>query len=88
MILDYVKIAVLIIQLLRNDYMFEWTEVYHRTFKELKYKLSTYPVLRPPDWTKHFHVFFDASNVAVDSVLCQSTRKKSKTNPLFILVSN
>ena len=45
-------------------------------------------MLRPPDWNKPFHVYCDASNVAVGSALCQSTGEKEKTNPLLMLVSN
>ena len=40
--------------------------------------MSTFPVLRPPDWEKPFHVFCDASNVAVGSALCQATRENEK----------
>ena len=35
-------------------------------------------MLRPPDWDKPFHMFCDASNVTVGSVLCQSTGEKGK----------
>ena len=35
-------------------------------------------MLRPPDWDKPFHVYCDASNVAVGSVLCQSTGENGK----------
>ena len=70
---DFAKIAVPITQLLKKDCRFVWTEDYQRTFEELRAKLSTYPVLRPLDWIKPFHVFCDASNVAVGSALCQAT---------------
>ena len=49
-----------------------------RTFEELKDKLSTYPVLRPPVWNNHFHIFCNASNVAIGSALCLSTGEKGK----------
>ena len=51
-------------------------------FEEFRSKLSTYHFLRPPNWGKHFHVFCDASNVAVGSILCQSTREKEKDQPI------
>ena len=44
--------------------------------------MSTYPVLRPPDWEKPFHVFCDANNVAVGSALCQATREKKNDQPV------
>ena len=79
---DFAKIAVPITQLLKKDCKFVWTEDCQRAFEELRVKLSTYPVLRPPDWGKPFHVFCDASNVAVGSALCQATGKKEKDQPV------
>ena len=34
------------------------------------------PVVQPPDWTKSFHVFVDASDIAIGSVLMQVTDPK------------
>ena len=73
---DYAKIVVPITQLFKKDCKFDWTDTCHRTFEELRSKLSTYPVLVPPDWRKPFYVFCDASSVAVGSALCQATREK------------
>jgi hypothetical protein len=73
---------------LLKDCRFEWTDVCHRPFQELKDKLSIYPVLRPPDWDKPFHVFCDARNITVGNALCQSTGKKDKNQPISILASN
>jgi hypothetical protein len=56
-------------------------------FEELRDKLSTYPVLRPSDRDNHFHVFCNASNVAVGSALCQSTGENGK-DQLIVYVSN
>ena len=39
-------------------------------------------MLRPPDWGKIFHVFCDASNVAVGSALCQLTGEKRNDQPI------
>ena len=39
-------------------------------------------MLRPSHWDKLFHVFCDASNVAVGSTLCQSTGEKGKARPI------
>ena len=33
--------------------------------------LSKVSVVQPPDWTKDFHVFVDASNIAIGSTLMQ-----------------
>ena len=82
MIPDFAKIAVPITQLYKKNIRFVWTDEYQKTFEELRSKLSTYPVLRPPVWEKHFHVFCDASNVAVGSTLCQSTGEKGNDQPV------
>ena len=59
-----------------------WTEDCEKAFEELRARLSTYPVLRPPDWGKPFHVFCDASNVTVGSALCQATEEKKNDQPV------
>ena len=59
-----------------------WTDACQRAFEELRDKLSTYLILRPSDWSKPFHVFCDASNVAVGSELCQSTGDQEKDQPI------
>jgi hypothetical protein len=45
-------------------------------------KLSTYLVFRQIDWDKNFHLFCDASNIAVGSALCQSTGENGKDQPI------
>ena len=35
--------------------------------------LSQAPVVQPPDWTEPFHVFVDASDIAIGSALMQKT---------------
>ena len=66
---SYAKIALPITHLLKKGVKFEWTEECQRAFSELKAKLSMYPVLVPPNWSIPFHVFCDASAVAVGSAL-------------------
>jgi hypothetical protein len=44
-------------------------------FETLKQKLLTSPILIPPDWNKMFHVYVDASNVAIGLVLSQKDDK-------------
>ena len=38
--------------------------------------LSQAPVVQPPDWTRDFHVFVDASDVAIGIVLMQLTEPR------------
>ena len=80
---DFAKIAVPITQLLKKDIRFVWTDGCQKSFEELRSKLRTYPVLRPPNWEKPLHVFCHASKVAVGSALCQSTGEKKSTCCLY-----
>ena len=43
-------------------------------FDELKQKVSTYSVLKPPDWNKPFHIYCDALAVVVGSALMQTIK--------------
>jgi hypothetical protein len=52
-----------------------WTETCTKAFETLKHKLTSAPVLIPPDWNKDFEVYVDASNVAIGSVLSQKDEK-------------
>lgn len=47
---------------------------YTNAFNTLK-KLVTTPILIPPNWEKDFHVYVDASNVAIGLVLSQNDEK-------------
>ena len=40
-------------------------------YEALKVMLSQAPVFQPPDWTRPFHVFVDASDVTIVSPLMQ-----------------
>ena len=52
-----------------------WTEECTKAFDKLKRRLSKAPVLIPPNWSKPFEVYVDASNVAIGSVLSQKNSK-------------
>ena len=55
---------------------FQWAEPEEKACQLLKVMLSQAPVVQPPDWTKSFHVFVDASDIAIGSVLMQQTEVK------------
>jgi hypothetical protein len=52
-----------------------WGQDCEVAFLTLKEKLSTAPVLIPPNWSKTFHVYVDASNIALGCVLSQKDDK-------------
>ena len=51
--------------------LFEWTEECEYAFNELKSRLCSAPLLRPPNWDIIFHVHTDASGQALGVVLTQ-----------------
>ena len=55
---------------------FQWTEQEEKAYQALKVMLSEAPVVQPLDWMKDFHVFDDASDIAIGSVLMQLTKPK------------
>ena len=57
--------------LLRKNVKFEWNEKAETAFVDLKSRLATRPVLRPPDFSKPFCLAVDSSNVAVGGHLFQ-----------------
>ena len=55
---------------------FQWAEPKEKAYQALKVILSQAPVVQPPNWTKDFHVFVDASDIAINGVLMQLTEPK------------
>jgi len=58
-------------QLSKKGQKFEWTEKYETSFRELKKRLTTSPVLALPNPNGHFVVFCDASKMGLGCVLLQ-----------------
>ena len=79
---DYATISLPISRLQQKAVKFEWTPECPQAFDTLKTKLCTFPVLKPPTWESPFHVYCDASAVAVGSALCQPTREGGKEYPI------
>ena len=51
---------------------FQWTAWEDDIYRSLKVMLSHAPVIQPPDWTRPFHVFVDASNIAIGSAFLRA----------------
>ena len=52
------------------------------SFESLKQTLTSDVVLAHPDYEKTFHVFTDASNIAVGAVLMQQDKKIKNLRPI------
>ena len=52
---------------------FWWMDQEDEAYHSLKVMLSHAPVVQPPKWWQPFHMFMDASNIAIGSALMQKT---------------
>lgn len=68
---DYSKIAEPLTRLLSPKIKFTWGDEQQEAFQTLKDKLTSYPVLRRPDFSKPFILHTDASSQAVGAILAQ-----------------
>lgn len=70
---NFASLASPLNRLLKKDVAFTWSEHENQAFQQLKYKLIHPPILRPPDYTREFHLFTDASAEAYGAVLMQAS---------------
>ena len=70
------KIVKPMMELLKKEKKFAWTEECEASFQELKRRLVTAPVLCLPDLQKDFQVYCDASRQGLGSVLMQNGRDR------------
>jgi len=68
----YAHIAAALSDLLKKGARFVWTPEADKAFLDLKSRLSTRPVLRPPNYLLPFSMSVDASDLAIGSVLFQT----------------
>jgi thymidylate kinase len=68
---DYSKIAEPLTRLLSPKVKFSWGTEQQLAFDTLKDKLTSYPVLRRPDFSKPFILHTDASGQAIGAILAQ-----------------
>ena len=68
---DFSKIAKPLYKLLEKDAKFVWEEDCQKSFEELKFHLTTAPIVRAPKWQLPFEVMCDASDLAIGAVLGQ-----------------
>ena len=59
------------IELLKKDKKFEWTEDCEKRFNEIKTRLTSAPVLTVPNIYHGFDVYCDASRKGIGCVLMQ-----------------
>ena len=67
----FAHISAALSDLLKKGTKFVWTAETERAFLDLKSRLATQPILRPPDFGQPFFLAVDASDVAIGAVLFQ-----------------
>ena len=67
----FADITLPLTQLLKKNVKFHWSVDCQKAFVDLKSRLASRPILRPPDYTKGFCLGVDASNLCVGSCLFQ-----------------
>ena len=68
------KIAAPLTKLTRKDVKYEWVDACQQSFKELKGRLTSAPVLALPNGRDGFVVYSDASRQGLGCVLMQNDR--------------
>jgi hypothetical protein len=78
---DFSKITKLLTHLLQKDMAFAFNEKCLAAFQTLKSALVSTPIIQPPDWSQPFEIMCDASDYAVEAVLCQ--RKEGRVHAVY-----
>ena len=81
-IANFAKIAQPLYNLLKKDVPFNWDKSCQNSFESLKLTLTSDVVLAHPDCEQPFHIFTDASNIAIGAVLMQRVKKCKIYDPL------
>jgi hypothetical protein len=68
---NFSEITLPISNLLKQNVIFNWDDNCNKAFNILKDKLTSYPILQQPDFTKKFVLHCDASGYALGVILCQ-----------------
>ena len=66
---DFSKIAKPLYKLLEKDAKFSWEKDCQESFEELKFHLTTAPIVRALNWQLPFEVMCDASDLTIGAVL-------------------
>ncbi|XP_021715002.1 uncharacterized protein LOC110682970 [Chenopodium quinoa] len=74
---NFSKIASPLCALLAKDAVFDFNDECKKAFDDLKAKLTSAPVIRPPDWSLPFEIMCDASDKTIGAVLGQKKGKDS-----------
>ena len=69
---NYVAIIEPITKLTRKGEPFDWTPACKTTYQTIKDRYQTAPIVIGVDWSLHFYIYTDASDIAVGAMLAQN----------------
>ena len=69
---NFAEIATPLYQLTLKNQTFKWSEDTNEAFEQLKFKLCSYPILRPPNLLLPFTIYTDASALSAGAILSQT----------------
>ena len=61
---------------------FQWSTIEQDVYDYLQKMLTKVPIVQPPNWAKHFHVFVDASDIAIGRALMQLS-EPNRYRPIY-----
>ena len=64
---------------------FVWGKGEQNAFEEVKDRLSTLPILMPPNWDQPFYVSLSVGVEAVGAILMEKGSKKSYMRPIYYI---
>ena len=67
----FAHLSAILSDLLKKNVRFEWTPERDKAFLDVKSRLATQPILRPPDYALPFCLAVDASDIAIGAALFQ-----------------
>ena len=67
----YAETSAPLVELMRNNQPFEWTDLHQKAFNDLKQLLISSHVMTAPDTSKTYKLYTDASDYAVGAILDQ-----------------
>ena len=70
-VMNFARIAKPLFNLLKKETPFTWSEDEQNSFERLKNALTSYPILRQPDFERQFVINVDASGYCLGACLCQ-----------------
>jgi hypothetical protein len=69
---NFAEKATPLYQLTLKNQKFKWSEDTNEAFEQLKFKLCSYPILRPPNLLLPFTIYTDASALSAGAILSQT----------------